>query len=405
MSESEINENFESETNESVLPPAENAIVSDTIINTEAAATATAETEEETAPQKAGKLYIVSTHIGNHDDITKRALNSLKYCDIVVCEDRKPGVFLLKTYSLNKEIKFLNEQNEDDATQEIMADLLAGKKISLISDCGTPVFADPGAQLVKAAISRNIEIEVVPGASSIMTALVRSGFSLDKFTYGGFLDRDRLVRIEELRKLSELQNTVAILETPYRLMPILEAASKIMPARQVYLGCNLTMSFESHHYGTFEELLAKFVENRFKGEFVIVFEGNRSGLPAVKFSGGSRDSRGGDRRDNYRSGGRDFRRDDRRDDRRGGGRDFRRDDRRDDRRGGDRRDNYKSGGRDFKRDDRRSDSRSSGGNFRKDDRRGDYRSGSSRDFRHDDKRNSYRSSDNRDSDNEKNKED
>ncbi|MCK5741290.1 MAG: 16S rRNA (cytidine(1402)-2'-O)-methyltransferase, partial [Chlorobi bacterium] len=273
MSESEINENIESETTDTVLPPADNEIVSESIINTEA--TATAETEEETVPQKAGKLYIVSTHIGNHDDITKRALNSLKYCDIVVCEDRKPGVFLLKTYSLNKEIKFLNEQNEDDATQEIMADLLAGKKISLISDCGTPVFADPGAQLVKAAINRNIEIEVVPGASSIMTALVRSGFSLDKFTYGGFLDRDRLVRIEELRKLSELQNTVAILETPYRLMPILEAASKIMPARQAYLGCNLTMSFESHHYGTFEELLAKFVENRFKGEFVIVFEGNR----------------------------------------------------------------------------------------------------------------------------------
>jgi 16S rRNA (cytidine1402-2'-O)-methyltransferase len=227
----------------------------------------------EEKPPKQGKLFIVSTPIGNKDDISFRAVKVLRDSDIVVCEEPKIGTRLLHNYNINQKIDLLNEQNEAAKTQEYVTMMFQGNQIALISDCGTPVFADPGAELVRAALRNNIPIEVVPGASSLMTALVRCGFSITEFLFGGFLSREKEVRISELKKLSQEPRTVAILETPYRLLPVIEAAANIMPDRQAYLGCNLTMGYETNHYGTFSELYHKFKELKFKGEFVIIFEG------------------------------------------------------------------------------------------------------------------------------------
>lgn len=227
----------------------------------------------EERPAKQGKLFIVSTPIGNKDDISFRAVKVLRDSDIVVCEDPKVGTRLLHSYNINKKIDLLNEQNETDKTQEYVTMMFHGNHIALISDCGTPVFADPGADLVSAAIRNNIPIEVVPGASSLMAGLVRCGFPITEFLFAGFLNREKDIRISELKKLSLEPRTVVMLETPYRLMPVLEAAAAIMPERQAYLGCNLTMGYETNHYGTFSELFNKFKELKFKGEFVIVFEG------------------------------------------------------------------------------------------------------------------------------------
>jgi 16S rRNA (cytidine1402-2'-O)-methyltransferase len=241
-----------------------------------------------------GTLYLVSTSIGNDDDITLRALDVLKNSDLVVCEEPKVGGRILKVYNLTQRMELLNEQNEQEMTFEIMKYLKQGKKIALISDCGTPVFADPGKLLVKAALqSDQVNIVVVPGATSIMTALVRSGFDIDKFLYAGFLDRDRSVRFEEIIKLRDEPRTVVLLETPYRLMPVLEAFKALMPERRAYIGCNLTMKYETHHYGTFEELYNKFSDMHFKGEFVIVFEKNhfmdQMGFRIVSLSAGKDD--------------------------------------------------------------------------------------------------------------------
>ncbi len=137
--------------------------------------------------KKQGVLYIVSTPIGNDEDISVRALRVLKNCDLVVCEEAKPAIKLLRKNNLSCEIEELNEQNEEKKTQDIIALLEEGKRLALISDCGTPVFADPGFLLVKTAIRRNYHIEVVPGASSLMAAIVKSGFSLNTFLYAGFL--------------------------------------------------------------------------------------------------------------------------------------------------------------------------------------------------------------------------
>ncbi len=233
-------------------------------------------------PDNKGKLYIVSTPIGNKDDITLRAINTIKRCDIIVCEEMKMGALTLKNLNLAKELIPLNENNESDMTMEVLNLLKAGKKIALISDAGTPVFADPGLYLVRTAISNNIEMEVVPGVSSIMTAIVRSGFDIYEFLYAGFLPRKNEDRDRKIQRLARERRTVVILETPYRLNTLLSACAEILPDRRVYLGMNLTMPFETHHYGTFAELVKKFENSKIKSEFVLIMEGNKEWIGPKK---------------------------------------------------------------------------------------------------------------------------
>lgn len=227
---------------------------------------------------KIGTLYIVSTPIGNDDDITLRALKVLKSVDIVVCEEPKIGARTLHKYNLSQKMELLNEQNEATKTAEIVALLKKGKNIALICDGGTPVFADPGLLLVQSCIKNDIPMKVIPGVTSLMTALVRSGFPLDQFLYAGFLSRKKEERILQLNRLSTEKRTVVLFETPYRLVPLLEAAVKIMPERRAYIGCNLTFPFETHHYGTFKELYEKFKDSKFKGEFVVCFDSSPAGV-------------------------------------------------------------------------------------------------------------------------------
>jgi 16S rRNA (cytidine1402-2'-O)-methyltransferase len=229
---------------------------------------------------KFGELFVVSVPIGNNDDITIRAMHVLKFCDIVLCENFKEGKRILHSLKLDKDVEQLNEQNESFKIIEVMEWLKEGQKIALISDAGTPVFADPGFELVKACLKQKVQVSVIPGVSCIMTALVRSGFSLSQFTYAGFLSREAHDRHTELKELAKLRNTVVMLETPYRMMQILEACAEVMPNRNAYLALNLTMPFESHIYGTFREIFNKMSEQKIKAEFVICFEGAGSAEPA-----------------------------------------------------------------------------------------------------------------------------
>lgn len=267
-----------------------------------------------------GRLYVVSTPIGNFNDITIRALNVLREADLVLCENFKEAAALLKYFSLDKELDSITVKNEEERYPEFIMMIEQGKTIALISDCGTPAFADPGNQLINTAVARNLDVQVLPGATSIMTAIVRCGFDIERFYFAGFLSRTSPERVAELRKLSMNDDTFCLLETPYRLMPLLEDAVQVIPTRRAYLACNLTMSNETHHYGTIQELHDKFLDKKPKMEFVVVIEGNRSGLPLDKIKYVERASD-----TTYEYGGRD---NDRRDDRAP---------RRDDR-GGDRRD-------------------------------------------------------------------
>ncbi len=220
----------------------------------------------------AGSLFLVSTPIGNQDDITHRALRILREADIVVCEERKEGERLLARHRIGtKALELLNEHNESTATGEIMTHLREGRNVALVSDAGTPVFSDPGRLLVRQAIDAGFSIIPVPGASSLLPALTVSGFPLDSFVFCGFLSPKSDRRRDELRALRTESRTMVLMDTPYRLTALLEDVAKILGAqRRVCVAFNLTMPDELVLRGTASELSASAADRRLKGEFVLV---------------------------------------------------------------------------------------------------------------------------------------
>ena len=220
-----------------------------------------------------GKLYLVSTPIGNYDDITLRALNILKSADFIICEEYKEARRLLSHYQITKEMVSLNEHNENekDIVNDILLRLVQTESAALISDCGTPLFSDPGHLLVEVCISQNIDIVPVPGASSILPALVGSGLDIEKFYYYGWLSPKKDIRKQQLQRLRSLSEVVVIMDTPYRLKSLLEDVVKVIGKNlKVVLAFQLTMNNEKFYRGTAEEILSIANKNNMKGEFVLL---------------------------------------------------------------------------------------------------------------------------------------
>jgi 16S rRNA (cytidine1402-2'-O)-methyltransferase len=222
----------------------------------------------------AGILYLVAIPIGNYDDITFRALKILKEVDVVVCEERSEGLGLLRHYGIEKQVETLNEHNEVAASSIILDWLQENKSVALISDAGTPVFSDPGQILVEKAINRNIKIVPIPGASSLLPALIVSGFPIKEFVFAGFLSPKRERRLVELRQLKKEQRTIVFMDTPYRLVQLLRDMADVFgDARRVCVAFDLTMPSEEIYHGTLPQLYKKFLKEEKKGEFVVVLEG------------------------------------------------------------------------------------------------------------------------------------
>jgi 16S rRNA (cytidine1402-2'-O)-methyltransferase len=220
-----------------------------------------------------GILYLVATPIGNFSDITFRALEVLKSADIVVYEERKEGNRLLRHFGIEKPVESLNEHNEQAATFHILDHLTKGKSVAVISDCGTPVFSDPGQLLVKKAIEQNIKIVPIPGASSLMPALTVSGFSIDSFVYYGWLSPKRPRRIAELQQLKRERRTIVLLDTPYRLQALLKDVADVFgESRRLCVAFDLTLPDEEIFHGTAPQLYQQFTRLDKKGEFVLVIE-------------------------------------------------------------------------------------------------------------------------------------
>ena len=222
----------------------------------------------------AGVLYLVATPIGNYEDMTFRALNVLKSVDLVVYEERREGERLLRHFQIAKPVESLNEHNEAAATEVILRHLNAGKNVALVSDCGTPVFSDPGQLLVRKAIEQKIRIVPIPGASSLLPALTVSGFSIDQFLFYGWLSPKKERRRAELKQLMQERRTIVLMDTPYRLVPLLrDLAETFADTRRICIAFNLTMPDEQMFYGTAAELYRQFASRDVKGEYVIVIEG------------------------------------------------------------------------------------------------------------------------------------
>jgi 16S rRNA (cytidine1402-2'-O)-methyltransferase len=221
----------------------------------------------------AGTLFLVATPIGNYDDITVRALNTLKSADIIVCEERSEGSRLLRHYGIEKQIETLNEHNETAAASVLIGLLKDGKSLALISDCGTPVFSDPGRVLVERAIQQHINIVPLPGASSLLPALIVSGFVITEFVFAGFLSPKRERRIHELQLLRKERRTVVLMDTPYRLTQLIRDVAEVFgEARRVCVAFDLTLPTEKIYHGTAVALYQQFLKEEKKGEFVVVLD-------------------------------------------------------------------------------------------------------------------------------------
>ena len=219
-------------------------------------------------------LYIVATPIGNLSDITLRALEILKSVDLIAAEDTRHSGMLMKHFGIKKPFVSYHQHNEAMRTAELVVRLADGENIALITDAGTPGLSDPGARLVRECIKRELSFTIVPGPSSILIALVGSGFSLEKFCFRGFLPVKSGQRERELRAAAESDETVIFFESPYRLGKTLAACVDVMPERQLSVARELTKKFEEFRRGTAGELLAHYQAHPPKGEIVLVISGS-----------------------------------------------------------------------------------------------------------------------------------
>lgn len=216
-----------------------------------------------------GRLYIVATPIGNPRDITLRALDVLQEVDAVICEEYREGSTLLKKLGITKEIIELNEHNESELTPQVTMRLHQNQALALISDCGTPVFADPGATLIHRLVEEGIKVVPIPGPSSLMATLSVMDFKLDRFIYAGFLPRDREERKKALKHLRTTRFPIVLMDAPYRLGALLGDLEAVYGSTvNITLAMDITLPNETIFRGTLSDAL-KQLSGR-KSEFVII---------------------------------------------------------------------------------------------------------------------------------------
>ncbi|MCD6204504.1 MAG: 16S rRNA (cytidine(1402)-2'-O)-methyltransferase [Candidatus Marinimicrobia bacterium] len=221
---------------------------------------------------KKGTLYIVATPIGNLEDITFRAIEVLKSVDLIAAEDTRHASRLLDRYGIKtKKISYYDEI-EQKRSEELIKKLNDGMNIALISDAGTPGVSDPGYRLIQKTVESKIGIVPIPGASSILAALVASGYATDRFVFEGFLPRKkgRKTRLEELAGESR---TIIIFESPVRLLKTLKDLQIYFGERQITVGREITKIYEEFVRGALPEIISHFEQNKPRGEIVIVIEG------------------------------------------------------------------------------------------------------------------------------------
>ncbi|MDR1407332.1 MAG: 16S rRNA (cytidine(1402)-2'-O)-methyltransferase [Tannerella sp.] len=220
-----------------------------------------------------GKLTVVPTPIGNLEDITLRAIRTLKEADVILAEDTRTSSILLKHYDIRKPLLSHHKFNEHHQVERIAERIKAGEHIALISDAGTPSISDPGFLLVRECIRREVEVECLPGATAFVPALVVSGLPTERFCFEGFLPQKK-GRRTRLQALANEARSIVFYESPFRLLKTLtQIAEAFGPDRRVSVSREISKHFEQTCRGTLEDVIAYFSENEPKGEFVIVADG------------------------------------------------------------------------------------------------------------------------------------
>lgn len=220
-----------------------------------------------------GKIYIVSTPIGNIDDISKRALDCLSSVSIIACEDTRHTGMFLSRLGIKKKLVSYHNFNEQKRASLIIESVLEGNDVALVSDAGTPGISDPAYRLVRAAVENDIDIYPIPGASSVLSALVVSGLPLDRFVFEGFLPPKGAKRIKALEKLLPEERTIVFFESPHRIITLLENIFAVLGDRHVSVSRELTKLHEETVRGRVSVVLEAVQSKKTRGEYTVVVEG------------------------------------------------------------------------------------------------------------------------------------
>lgn len=222
-----------------------------------------------------GTLYLVSTPIGNLEDITFRALRVLKEADLIAAEDTRKTGMLLKNYSISNQLTSYHDYNKKKKAPFLLQELNSGKSVALVSDAGTPGISDPAYLMVKLATQEGIRIESVPGPTAFVSALIISGLPTDKFVFEGFLPAKSGKRRKRISGLSEEKRTLIFYESPHRFLRTLEDLIDILGERKASIARELTKKFEEVIRANLTEIRDYYKNKKPKGEFVIILEGKR----------------------------------------------------------------------------------------------------------------------------------
>ncbi|MEA2013248.1 MAG: 16S rRNA (cytidine(1402)-2'-O)-methyltransferase [Verrucomicrobiota bacterium] len=218
-----------------------------------------------------GKIYLVSTPIGNMGDITYRSVEILKEVDFILAEDTRRARKLMSTYDIHVPVESYHSHNEHGKTTSVLRRIENGETLALLTDAGSPCLSDPGFLLVRDAVEMGIEPEVLPGASALTFAVAAAGVPVDKFLFEGFLPTKKGKRKKRLEQIKEINLTAFIYESPYRINKLLlEIADIFDENTQIILIREATKFFEERIRGTAHEILEKYKEKKWKGEFVLV---------------------------------------------------------------------------------------------------------------------------------------
>ena len=218
-------------------------------------------------------LYLVSTPIGNLNDITLRALTVLREVDVVASEDTRKTGMLLKHFDIHKPQISFHEYNEQRAGEQIEELLRQGKSVAVVTNAGTPGISDPGFTLVRRAINAQLEVTMIPGPTAFVMALVLSGLPLHGFTFRGFPPRKSVGRRKFMEIDKESPHTLIFYESPYRLEAFLQDALEVFGDRDAAIANDLTKMFESVQRGTLSELIQQVGKEKLRGEYIVVIAG------------------------------------------------------------------------------------------------------------------------------------
>jgi len=218
----------------------------------------------------AGKLYIVSTPIGNLEDITLRAIETLKAVDLIAAEDTRHTKVLLDCYRIKTSTTSYFAYNEIRKTEYLLKTLKEGKSVALVSNAGTPGISDPGYKIIRMCIDSNIPVVPIPGPSGLLAALVASGKPTDKFTFEGFLSNKGARRKNQLGRLKDEARTAVIYESPHRILKTLEGISEVYGDIDIVLARELTKKFEEIRREKVSASIAHFTAHPPKGEFIVI---------------------------------------------------------------------------------------------------------------------------------------